>query len=57
MKWNFFKAASPLFPFRWTIVVAIMINILLVFANLSGWRLLASDTQQQWAARGPGYHK
>lgn len=57
MNWKFYKRNSTLFPFRWTIIVALVLNILLAYANLTGWRLLSSNSQQQWAAKGPGYHK
>ena len=57
MNWKFYKRNSTLFPFRWTIIVALVLNILLAYANLTGWRILSSNSQQQWAAKGPGYHK
>lgn len=58
MKINFFSPASALFPFRWFIVITLMVSLFVVIADQLGWRLLSSSgQQQQWNARGPGYHK
>jgi hypothetical protein len=57
MKWNFFKPASPYFPFRLFIIVAFLITTWLLYADLTGWRLFTVSNQQQWSAKGPGYHK
>ncbi|HVF97490.1 MAG TPA: hypothetical protein VM871_09225 [Flavisolibacter sp.] len=57
MKINFFNAASPLFPFRWYLLLMLILAGTLGYANLSGWRIF-SGGQQQWNASGPGgYHK
>jgi hypothetical protein len=55
-KYNFFSRESMLFPFRWFIVIAIALAGLMAYADLTGWRLL-SWGQEQWNAKGPGYHK
>jgi hypothetical protein len=57
MKINFFKAASPLYPFRWFIIIMLVLVVGLVYADLTGWRLFTFSNQQQWNASGPGYHK
>jgi hypothetical protein len=54
---NPFNAASGLYPFRWFLIVVLGLVTWLVYANLTGWRLFYSSGQQQWSARGPGYHK
>lgn len=56
MKLNFFRRDSPLFPFRWYVLLTLSLVGILGYANLSGWRLFAGG-QQQWNASGPGYHK
>ena len=45
-----------MFPFRWFIVIAIALAGLMAYADMTGWRLL-SWGQEQWNAKGPGYHK
>jgi hypothetical protein len=55
-KYNFFRRESTLFPFRWFIVIAIALAGLMAYADMTGWRLL-SWGQEQWNAKGPGYHK
>lgn len=55
-KYNFFSRESTLFPFRWFIVMTIAIAGLMAYADLTGWRLI-SRGQEQWNAKGPGYHK
>ena len=45
-----------MFPFRWYILMSLIVVGTLVYANLSGWRIFA-DGQEQWNANGPGYHK
>lgn len=57
MKLNFFKPPSPLFPFRWLVLAALLLTTVLVYANLTGWRLLSFSRQQEWSAKGPGAHK
>lgn len=57
MKWNIFKPDSTYYPFRWFLMFALIINGFLLYANFTGWRIFAEDSQQQWAAKGPGYHK
>lgn len=55
-RYNFFNRDSVLFPFRWFIVIAFALASLMAYADLTGWRLLSSG-QEQWNAKGPGYHK
>jgi hypothetical protein len=57
MKLNFFKPSSPYYPFRWFFVFTLLVVSLLVYANTTGWRLMSFSGQQQWNAKGPGYHK
>jgi hypothetical protein len=57
MKILFFKPQSAYYPFRWFIVFVFALTSLLMYANLTGWRLLGASNQQQWTARSPGYHK
>jgi hypothetical protein len=56
MKVNFFNSGSPLFPFRWFILVTLLTVGTLTYANLTGWRIF-SGGQEQWKASGPGGHK
>ena len=56
-KMNFFKRESVLFPFRWFLIVAMAVAGLMVYADLTGWRLMAFSNQQQWSSTGPGRHK
>lgn len=57
MKINFFNSHSPLFPFRWFIIIALVLTGWMTYANLTGWRVLTFSNQQQWNASGPGGHK
>ncbi|HEX2607986.1 MAG TPA: hypothetical protein VHK91_11425 [Flavisolibacter sp.] len=57
MKIKFIKPDSPLYPFRWFIIIGICIASLMAYADVTGWRLFSFSTQQQWNAGGPGYHK
>jgi hypothetical protein len=57
MKINFFKPTSVLFPFRWFIIIALVLTGWLVYADLTGWRIFDFSRQQQWNASGPGSHK
>jgi len=57
MKINLFKPGSLLYPFRWFLLIALFIIGIVTYANLNGWRLFAFNSQQQWNAKGPGYHK
>jgi hypothetical protein len=57
MKIKPFKPESNLYPFRWFIVFALCIAGLMLYADLTGWRLFAFSGQQQWNASGPGFHK
>ena len=57
MKLNAFHPASPLFPFRWYLVYALLIGCLLLYADLTGWRLFDFSSGSSWASRGAGYHK
>jgi hypothetical protein len=56
-KYNFFMKGSMLFPYRWIIVACIVLGGLMVYADLTGWRLLSFSDQEQWKAGGAGYHK
>jgi hypothetical protein len=57
MRINFFKPESTLYPFRWFIVFTLCIAGLMLYADLTGWRMFAFSSQQQWNANGPGFHK
>ena len=57
MKFNFFHAQSPYYPFRWFIIITFVLLSGLVYANLTGMRLLSFNSQKQWNASGPGHHK
>jgi hypothetical protein len=57
MKLPFFKPESTYYPFRWFLVFVIALMGILVYANVTGWRILSSSEQEQWSSKGPGYHK
>jgi hypothetical protein len=57
MNWNFFKSASPLFPFRWLIIATLVLAGWLLYADRTGWRIATFSNQQQWTANGLGHHK
>ncbi|HEX2533348.1 MAG TPA: hypothetical protein VHK69_06415 [Chitinophagaceae bacterium] len=52
-----FSRQSPWFPFRWFLLVVLVLSGLLVYHNLTGQRILNFNRQQQWNASGPGNHK
>ena len=57
MNLNVFNNESPFFPLRWFIVAALAAGSYMVYADLSGARMLNFPQQQAWSASGPGYHK
>ncbi|HZH37384.1 MAG TPA: hypothetical protein VEX65_08915 [Flavisolibacter sp.] len=57
MKINPFQTGSFLYPFRWYIIFVLCVAGLMLYADLTGWRLLQFSEGQQWNADGPGYHK
>lgn len=57
MKLNFFNSKSPLFDFRWFIVLTVLITAFMAWHDLTGGRMFAISNQQQWSSSGPGYHK
>jgi hypothetical protein len=57
MNINFFKPGTPYYPFRWFFIITIVLTGWLIYANMTGWRIMSSSSQQQWKARGSGYHK
>jgi hypothetical protein len=54
---KFFKPGSLFHQFRWMLVFFVAIIALMVYADLTGWRLFSPKSSQQWNASGPGYHK
>lgn len=57
MKFNPFNPQSPLFAFRWFIIVTLALVALMTYHDLTGSRMFAASSQQQWNSSGPGYHK
>ena len=57
MKINFFNNDNVLFPFRWYIIIFLCVAGLMVYADITGMRLLTFSDGQQWSSKGPGYHK
>ncbi|MEI6945899.1 hypothetical protein V9K67_01780 [Paraflavisolibacter sp. H34] len=57
MKINFFDRGSPLYPFRWFILISLAIIGTVAYADNTGWRILSFGSQQQWNASGQGFHK
>jgi len=57
MKLNFFNKRSPLFDFRWFILISISLAIFMAWHDITGGRMFAAPKQQQWSSSGPGYHK
>lgn len=57
MKLNLFDARSPLYDFRWFIIICLAISAFMAYHDISGGRMFAASGQQQWSSSGPGYHK
>lgn len=57
MNLNFFNHRSPLYNFRWFIVISICVAIFMAWHDLTGGRMFSAGGQQQWSSSGPGYHK
>jgi hypothetical protein len=57
MNLNFFNSRSPLFDFRWFIVVIVSVALFMLYHDASGGRMFTTNRQQQWNSSGPGYHK
>lgn len=57
MKINFFRSNSPLYGFRWFIIIAILVTCFMAWHDLAGGRMFYVSNQQQWSSSGPGYHK
>jgi hypothetical protein len=57
MKLNFFNEASPLFDFRWLIVITLALSAFMVYHDLGGGRVFNVNQQQTWTSSGAGYHK
>jgi hypothetical protein len=41
----------------WYYVIVLLLAGGMMFANMTGWRIFTSNSQQAWGASGPGYHK
>jgi hypothetical protein len=54
---NKFKIPSFLKEFKWLIVVTVVAAAFMLYHDLSGKRMFATSSQQQWSSSGPGYHK
>ena len=54
---NPFNTGSPLYPFRWYLVYALVIMGIMVYSDLTGYRIFDFSGGQSWSSRGPGYHK
>lgn len=44
MKINFFKKDSALYPLRWFIMICVLSLGIMVYADITGWRLLSSSS-------------
>jgi membrane-bound metal-dependent hydrolase YbcI (DUF457 family) len=43
---------------KWFLAAIILMSVLLAYANISGWRLLSTTSQQNWSANRAGnFHK
>lgn len=54
---NIFNKKSPLFEFRWFMLIALIIMGIMAWYDMSGGRMFSTDSQEQWSSNGPGYHK
>lgn len=56
-KLNIFNHLSPMYPYRWFIVVTLSVMLFMLYHDLTGGRIFSPSGQQQWNSSGPGYHK
>lgn len=43
---------------KWFLAAIILMSAFLAYANISGWRLLSTNSQQNWSANQAGnFHK
>jgi hypothetical protein len=56
-RYNPFNQISFLFPFRWYIIITLVVGSWMAFTDLTGRKMFNFSNQQQWAATGPGNHK
>jgi len=57
MKINFFNERSPLYDFRWILIMLFLIAGIMIYHDIPGGRMFTSSKQQQWKSSGPGSHK
>jgi hypothetical protein len=57
MKSNPFNTESPIYPFRWFILVFLILAGWMSYNDWKGERTFGSTNQQNWSSSGPGYHK
>lgn len=41
----------------WFFIWALVMAGCMLYANFSGYRIFSFNSQEKWAAGGPGYHK
>jgi len=56
-KLNIFDSFSPYFPYRWFVMIVLVVAGWLVYYDVTGRRVFQFSNQQQWSSNGPGYHK
>lgn len=56
-KINPFDRLSFLYPYRWFMLLAVGMTIIMAYHDLTGRRIFKTGNQQQWVNSGPGFHK
>jgi len=57
MNLNFFSNRSPLFEFKWYIIIVIAVAAFMLYHDIPGGRMFTTSKTQEWKASGPGAHK
>lgn len=57
MKNKLFNKNSPLYPLRWYITGASVLLLMMIYADITGWRFFGGGSGQTWSRSQGIYHK